>query len=247
MNKEVLIICESIYHGNTKKLADAMAFRLECDVVGFDEALQMDLSVFKVIGLGSGIYFQKHHPKLFDVVEKMSKDQKAFVFSTRGNPKLGKYHQPIIKQLNNKDIKVCGEFSTKGYDRTGPFVIVNGGNKGRPHEADLMKAEHFVLNILPQYVFLQKQTPKGRNVFVHNECVGCGKCAKICPMQVFEMSEGRANVINEIDCTHCNLCVMSCKKHAISIKHSKKELIQIAIRHRKKEGLSKVLFKPKQD
>lgn len=239
MNQEVIIICESIYHGNTEKLAKAMAYRLDCQVVGFDRALHMDLSTYKVIGLGSGIYFCKHHPKLFEIAAKLHENQRAFVFSTRGNPKLGKYHQPLIKKLTEQKVDVCGDFSTKGYDRTGPFVIFNGGNKGRPHEADLMKAERFVEKILPQYVFYEHETPIGRHVYVFDDCIGCGKCVDICPMHVFELKDHQAQVVNEADCTHCDLCVRNCTKHAISIKHSTKELIQIAIRHKDKDGLSK--------
>ncbi len=238
MNEKALIVCESIYNNNTIKLASAMASRLECKIIGFDEALETDLTSYKVIGLGSGIYFKEHHPKLMKVVEKLNDQQRVFVFSTRGNPKLGNYHEAIKNKLNEQGVKICGEFSTKGYDRTGPFVIFNGGNKGRPHEADLMKAKKFVARVLPQYVYEEKETPKSRNVFVHRECVGCAKCVSVCPMGVFEIKNNRATVKNELDCTHCDLCVTNCQKHAISIKHSNKELIQIAIRHKNKVGLS---------
>lgn len=238
MNERVIIVCESIYHGNTFKLAASMAKRLECKVIDFEEALKNDLSSYEVIGLGSGIYFTEHHPKLMRVAEKLNDQQKAFVFSTRGNPKLGKYHQALTQKLHNQGVKICGEFSTKGYDRTGPFVIFNGGNKGRPHEADLMKAEKFIMNILPEYVYKTHEIPKGRNVFVHESCIGCKKCIEVCPMYVFEMNNHKATVVNERDCTHCSLCVENCNQHAISIHHTKKELIQIAIRHKDKKGLS---------
>jgi len=237
MNEQVIIICESTYHGNTLKLANTMASRLACSVIGYDEAMNTDLSLYKVIGLGSGIYFTEHHPKLLKVVERLNDKQKAFVFSTRGNPKLGKYHQTMISKLNHQNVELIGEFSTKGYDRTGPFVIFNGGNKGRPHEVDLMKAKKFIEKILPEYVYQTYETPKGRNVYVHDGCVGCQKCLEVCPMHVFEMKNNHAYAKNEVDCTHCNLCVENCKKHAISIHHSTRELIQIAVRHKNKVGL----------
>jgi len=64
MNQEAIIICESMYLGNTMRLAKAMAFALNCRVVTAREALTMDLSQYKVVGLGSGIYFTAHHPLL---------------------------------------------------------------------------------------------------------------------------------------------------------------------------------------
>lgn len=35
-------------------------------------------------------------------------------------------------------------------------------------------------------------------------------------------------------CIHCGLCVNECKKNAIIIKHSKIELIKIAVKHSRK-------------
>ena len=71
MNENVLIICESMYHGNTHKLGTAMARKLNCRLMTCEQAVSENLQKYKVIGLGSGIYFTSHHPKLFDIVSKM--------------------------------------------------------------------------------------------------------------------------------------------------------------------------------
>lgn len=39
MNKEVLIICESMYHGNTQKLAIAMVRKLNCHLMTSEYAI----------------------------------------------------------------------------------------------------------------------------------------------------------------------------------------------------------------
>lgn len=43
MNKQVIIICKSMYHGNTMRLAKTMAFSLNCKIVNAHDALSMDL------------------------------------------------------------------------------------------------------------------------------------------------------------------------------------------------------------
>ena len=238
MQQKAIIICESIYHGNTIKIAQAMAHRLSCQIMGYDEAIQANLESYEVIGLGSGIYFTRHHPKLFDVIKKLKPDQKVFVFSTRGNPRVGKYHQAIHEALKNHGIKNYGDFSSKGYDRTGPFVIFNGGNKGRPNEVDLEKADQFIKQKFPDYAFKDPKAPKGKNVYIDKErCKNCQACISICPMEVFELQNQNVRVKNELDCTHCSLCVNACMSHAIAIQHSTKELIGIAIRHKDRKSL----------
>ena len=141
MNHKCIIICESIYNDNTLKLAKAMSQTLGCSCITTDEALALNLAEYETIGLGSGIYFGKHHPRLFEVVEKLnSVHQKFFIFSSRGNPFLGKYHQPLKEALRGKGKTIIGEFSVQGYDETGPWVIIGGGHRGKPDEKDLKKA-----------------------------------------------------------------------------------------------------------
>ena len=141
MNHNCIIVYESIYNGNTEKLAKTMAQTLGCHFIKSQEALKADLSQYKTIGFGSGIYFGCHHTAIFEVVKKLDRsEQDVFIFSSRGAPVLGKYHQPIKELLNEKRKKIVGEFSVRGYDETGPWVIIGGGNVGKPDEKDLKKA-----------------------------------------------------------------------------------------------------------
>lgn len=265
MNNKCIIICESIYNNNTIRLARAMAQKLGCQCITADEALVMDLNAYETIGLGSGIYFGKHHPKLFDVIEKLnSEHQDVFVFSTRGNPFLGKYHQPLKQGLCKKNKKIIGEFSVCGYDETGPWVIIGGGHRGKPDEKDLKKAVRFVQKTLPQYCmpdFYQNVKHKlpifeglpntyqigangssirlsgDRVTFNHNNCTGCGKCVKVCPMAIIQIANKKAISNSELDCTLCRLCVMNCKQRAITLHYNWRDAIRVAKRHSKKASL----------
>jgi ferredoxin len=238
MNQEAIIVCESMYLGNTMRLAKAMAFTLNCRVVSAGDALAMDLSQYKVVGLGSGIYFTSHHPLLIEVAERLTTAQQAFVFSTHGAPMCGRYHQDIEKTLKRQGVGLLGGFSTKGYDCTGPFILVNGGNKGRPNERDAEKAMRFVSRILPQYAVDLTAVPKGHFVHVTEACIGCGKCSAVCPMQVFTMQADGAKPEREQDCIHCSLCQQACPERAIHIRHGFADAIKIAKRHARKHSLN---------
>lgn len=54
-----------------------------------------------------------------------------------------------------------------------------------------------------------------------NKCIGCHKCAQICPLDVF--GNQRADVkVPEIrypeECWHCNACVLDCPAEAIRLR-----------------------------
>lgn len=99
MNNEVIIICESIYRGNTMRLAKSMAERMKCKLISVQQAATEDLKQYRVIGPGSGIHFTSHHPKILEFVHKMNPEQKAFIFSSRGGPFLGSYHEKLKQEL----------------------------------------------------------------------------------------------------------------------------------------------------
>ena len=265
MNKNCIIVYESIYNGNTEKLARSMAQTLGCHFIKANDALNTDLNKYKLIGFGSGIYFGSHHPAIIEVVKKLDQsEQMVFVFSSRGAPVLGKYHEPIKKLLVEKGKKIAGEFSVRGYDETGPWVIIGGGNVGKPDENDLKKASKFLRNCLPQYCMrdyyeqIKEKLPvkqgfvntyelrvNDTSVILNGDfvtinqtvCNGCGKCVKICPLGVIELIDKKAEPSNEMDCTLCRLCEINCRERAISLHYSWIDAIKVAVRHGKRNSL----------
>jgi len=145
-----LIICESVFQGNTKKVADAMASVLEAKVVTLSDALNEELSRYDLIGFGSGINGFKHYGVLLrfaDGLQDMS-GKKAFVFSTSEGGK-DSYNNKLKGILEKKGFSVAGSFACKGFDKM-PYlgfivklVAPKGLNVGRPNEKDLEDAKAF--------------------------------------------------------------------------------------------------------
>ena len=143
---KTLIVCVSVSHGNTAKIADAMADVLSATVVDPDEIDATVIADYDLVGFGSGIFGMAFHPRLRDFVRnlpRVHRKQAAFVFATRGGPKLTSvlYLPRMERLLGAKGFQVAGTFSCLGFDTWRPLRILGGLNKGRPNAADLDAAK----------------------------------------------------------------------------------------------------------
>jgi flavodoxin len=145
MAKKTLIICKSVHHENTMKIAKNMAEEMNAEIVdpaNFSEDMILD---YDLIGFGSGIYGGAHHESLLDLVEKIEiqKSKKAFIFST-SIIRMSVMHKALRDKLLEKEFDIIGEFHCKGFTDYSVFKRVFGGiHKGRPNQKDLEKAKAF--------------------------------------------------------------------------------------------------------
>ena len=141
---KAIIFYRSSYKGNTLKIAKSMAEALSAELVSIDSNPAIDLSDYDLIGFGSAINFAAHDIRLQRFVSSQNlKGKNIFIFSTRCRPFLGAYHKPLKKIIEGKGGIITGEFSCRGFDRTGPWVLMDGYNKARPDERDMFKARLF--------------------------------------------------------------------------------------------------------
>ena len=115
---KTLIICLSVHHRNTEKVANAMAEVLGAKLAQPEEVDPASLAEYDMVGFGSGIYFGKHHKTIRAFVDRlpaMSKD--VFVFSTGGAAR--DQNGPLIAQLKGKGLNVKGSFYCTGFDTSG--------------------------------------------------------------------------------------------------------------------------------
>ena len=145
MSRRTAIVCESIHHGNTRRLAEAIAAVLEADLFTPETVPDATLAAYDLVGFGSGIYFGRHHRHLRRLVDSVpTLPRAAFLFSTAGLPWLSAwYHCSLRRRLQRRGCRVLGEFCCAGWDTVGPLVLIGGLNRGRPNEGDLERAREF--------------------------------------------------------------------------------------------------------
>ena len=148
-----LILCASVHHGNTARVARAMADVLGAEIVAPADAPGAALESHDLMGFGSGVYYGRMHDALFDwlhgLPDARGSSRKAFVFSTSGLPWLAPlWHLPLKRLLTRKGFEVVGEFACRGYDTWGPLWLTGGLNRTHPDERDLARAREFASRLI---------------------------------------------------------------------------------------------------
>ncbi|MEE8402775.1 MAG: 4Fe-4S binding protein [Candidatus Hydrothermarchaeaceae archaeon] len=49
----------------------------------------------------------------------------------------------------------------------------------------------------------------------HDKCTGAGECVDVCPVEVFELVDGKSTAPKVDECIECCACVESCPSNAI--------------------------------
>jgi len=118
---KTLIIYVSIHHQNTAKIAQVLAEVLQADLKNPAEIELDSFRDYDLVGFGSGIYFGKHHRRIYELIESLPEQEgkKAFIFSTSGMVKIFNVHDfdlALRKTLESRGFQVIGEFNCRGWD-----------------------------------------------------------------------------------------------------------------------------------
>lgn len=141
---KTLIICISVCHENTLKIAEAMSEVLNAKIVKPSEVTAELIGKYDLIGFGSGIFFWKHHKSLFNLLKKLPNiNKKVFVFSTSGFNFKKIFNRVMKKNLKSKGANVVADFSSPGFNTWAIFKIVGGIAKNRPNNVDIENAKKF--------------------------------------------------------------------------------------------------------
>jgi flavodoxin len=151
-----LLVLFSYHHGNTEKIARVFAETLDAPIKKPPQVHPEELREYDLVGFGSGIYDDKHHPTLLALADELPPvaSGKAFLFSTSGIPffvagqgSIERYaqqaHAPLREKLKAKGYSIVGEFICAGYNTNSFLKFFGGINKGRPNAEDLKRAAEF--------------------------------------------------------------------------------------------------------
>lgn len=143
-----LLVCTSVHHQNTARIAHAMAEVLEAECVSPAECPYSRLAGVALLGIGSGIYYGRVHEELRqwarDLPDELARDLPVFIFTTSGLPIFATlWHAPLKRTLARKGCRVVGEFSCRGFDTWGPLWLTGGLNRKHPDARDLQRAREF--------------------------------------------------------------------------------------------------------
>ena len=144
---KILICCRSYHHGNTKKVAEAMAGEGNVDLVDVSAHGTVSMEDYDCIGLASGIYGFSVHQDLVALVRQLPQGRPLFFVYTYGL-KPGTGAKALYQIAKEKGCPVLGEFSCRGFNTFGPFKLAGGTAKGHPDEQDLDQARAFFRGLL---------------------------------------------------------------------------------------------------
>ncbi|MGB8853184.1 MAG: flavodoxin family protein [Pirellulales bacterium] len=147
-----LVICASVHHGNTARVARCIADVLHADVCAPDAVTLASLAEHGIVGFGSGVYYGRMHESLFALLGQLPDSPEptrvAFVFSTSGLPFLAQvWHAALKRLLTRKGFEVVGAFACRGFDTWGPLWLTGGLNRRHPDGQDLERARAFAEHI----------------------------------------------------------------------------------------------------
>lgn len=144
---KAIIVCKSVSHGNTKRVAETIGQVLNARVVDPEEIDAADLADYDLVGFGSGVYNMAFHPQMRAFADSLTRTNRgnAFVFNTSGfsEPPFRRYLRSFTRQLESKGFDVVDTFSCRGLDTWLPLKVVGGIRKGHPDATDLDAARTF--------------------------------------------------------------------------------------------------------
>ena len=141
---KTVICCYSRHHGNTRKVAEAMALEGGVDLIDVTTRQMVRLEEYDCVGFASGIYgFEFHRAVTAFARQYLPEGKPVFFVCTYGGLR-GAGAKELEKLARERGCPVLGTFGCKGYDTFGPFRLVGGIAKGHPDTVDLNGAQEFL-------------------------------------------------------------------------------------------------------
>lgn len=220
--------------GNSLAIARSIAKAVDDQVLPLTEAVQRDLTSEKRIGLVYPSYDFNMPPAVRNLVSRLKISAEAYVFIVIPcGAQVGNSIWTCRRLLRAKGIEVAYAHKIRVPDNS---AIAFGRN---PNE-QVWKFEHFAVRLeqiiadvkaekhafhfsgwsfagwlmgLPsiERSMIRTFRPKVNE----DKCIGCGICAKVCPMENIVVVDEKAHIGDQ--CTICLGCVHSCPQQAVEV------------------------------
>lgn len=222
--------------GNSLAIARRIAEKLNEQVIPLREAVSLDLSKEKRIGLVYPTYWLDAPKTVRELVPQLNINPSAYVFIiiTCG-AQTNNTVWSVRKLLSKKGVKVtyCNKIrvpdsSALGFGRD-PNKQLWKFEKYAPRLEQIIKdllaeqlGSHFggmdplgwLLNRPSIAEKTQRTTQPATNT---DKCIGCGICAEVCPKENITIVDGKARIGNQ--CAMCLACLHFCPHQAMELNH----------------------------
>lgn len=229
--------------GNCKMIGEIISQSTGEKIISIKECMQnknfdFECEENETIGFISPTYFWGLPSIVVDFINSLNIKHKddvyAYTISSYGTT-TGQSFNYLSSLLKNKGISVSSSFSIKCVDtwviifnlnnkEKNELVTLNAINEAKDvaHKIQQRVKGDFVKNKMPS--FLSKnyhrfydQYRLTKYFFVTDNCIGCGLCAKNCPIKAIEIINKKPTWV-KTKCTLCLGCLHRCPKAAINYK-----------------------------
>ncbi len=223
--------------GNSKYLAECIAKRTEDTAISIVEINnEIVLNKGEQLGIVFPIYFWGLPSILEEFFKRIkilgAEDSYIFCAATYGST-CGQADNYLNKLLKKKGLNLSSSFGVKTVDNYTVWFDVKDkdilAQILKEEESQIKKVTNQVLNREKVFINKDKKSKflcvgaricyenarKTKHLKVNNQCIGCGLCAKDCPVGAIKIKDMKPIWIKK-KCTMCFKCLHNCPKFAIN-------------------------------
>ncbi len=226
--------------GNTRFIAELLAEALEDEAIDLLKRIKtedaMPLRSEKPFIVCSPVYVCELPPFLMECIERTEltgSRELVFIFSDAGYGGMSEANAKKIARKKGMRWRGCTEIKMPTnnmvstiYPPTEEEECVRRIENARVRiheiaksiksgETLTMRHVYFLekLLIMPVHFWWIRHMQPSKDFYVTEKCIGCGTCARLCPLNNVEMREKRPHWIS--GCAHCMACIGNCPEEAI--------------------------------